>query len=275
MAEQFEISQRLQKFLDGSPARAVSRLENALSNKQTETIAAGEQFTYLIYGNEVLLDTPVVYYRLNETSGTAAVDASGNALNGTYVNNPTLGEPGLLEVPPGGVTGTSVLFDSGDETVLTMPVDASLDLTSDLTIEFLVKTTSGDFDVILGGFDFASPHNGYGVSIGYLLPGVLYYHVDDTWHASSATINDGVAHHVIITATDTAINFHVDGAAAGTVATNGRPSTFNGQRNWAASSQPGSFFGGWLDELSIYSGALSTTRISAHYAAAVASQVIV
>lgn len=274
MPEQFEISQALQKFLDGSPAKAVSRLENALSNKQTETIAAGEQFTYYIYSNEVLIDEPITYYRLEETSGTTAADSSGNDLHGTYVNGPTLGETGLLEVPPGGAVGQSVEFLSPTETYLSMPIDASMDLTGDLTIEFLIQTTSTDFDVIMGGYDFQSPHNGYGASIGYLLPGLIYYHVDDVWHSSTATINDGLKHHVVITATDTSIVFTVDGVEAGVINTNGRPASYSGQRNWAASSQPGSFFDGWLDELAVYGQALSEERIAIHYAAATAAQVL-
>jgi hypothetical protein len=274
MTDQFEISQALQKFLDDSPAKAVSRLENALSNKQTQTIAAGDQFTYLILSNEIVLDTPLAYYRVNETTGTVATDSSGNTLHGTYVNGPTLGEPALLAVPPGGAQGTSVLFDGGAATYLSMPTHASLNITGPLTVEFLMKSTSGDFDVILGGFDFAYPHNGYGVSIGYLLPGVLYYHKDDTWYPSTVTLNDGVVHHVVVTASATAVTFTVDGAAAGMTAIDARPSSYSGQRNWGASSQPGSHYDGWLDEMAIYAGVLSDSRIASHYAAATAAQVL-
>lgn len=84
------------------------------------------------YSAAVLADTPVAYYRLNETSGTTAVNlgTAGDAANGTYVNIPGVtnssnygvagprgGYPGfesdnnaLFFAPEVGSTGTSDLF---------------------------------------------------------------------------------------------------------------------------------------------------------------------
>ncbi len=44
----------------------------------------------MAYKDLVLEDAPVGYWRLNETSGTTAVDSSGNNRNGTYVNGERL-----------------------------------------------------------------------------------------------------------------------------------------------------------------------------------------
>jgi hypothetical protein len=46
------------------------------------------------YQGEVLVDSPVGYWRLGETSGTIANDETANNLDGTYVNAPTLGVAG-------------------------------------------------------------------------------------------------------------------------------------------------------------------------------------
>src|SRR5581483_1433614 len=56
--------------------------------------------------SSVLASGPVEYYRLNDASGTTAVDSSGNGANATYVNNPSLGQSGAL-----GVGDTSVAFN--------------------------------------------------------------------------------------------------------------------------------------------------------------------
>src|SRR5438105_4551295 len=48
------------------------------------------------YRDEVLADLPSAYWRLGEATGTAAADASGNGLSGTYQNAPTLGVSGAL-----------------------------------------------------------------------------------------------------------------------------------------------------------------------------------
>ena len=39
---------------------------------------------FISYKNTVLADSPLVYYRLDEASGTTATDSSGSGHNGTY-----------------------------------------------------------------------------------------------------------------------------------------------------------------------------------------------
>ena len=48
------------------------------------------------YATEVLADSPAVYWRLDETSGTTATDASGNANHGTYGSGVTLDQIPLI-----------------------------------------------------------------------------------------------------------------------------------------------------------------------------------
>jgi Concanavalin A-like lectin/glucanases superfamily len=46
------------------------------------------------YRDEVLADNPILYWRLQEISGTTAADETANNRPGTYVGSPTLGVPG-------------------------------------------------------------------------------------------------------------------------------------------------------------------------------------
>src|SRR5205807_8445727 len=59
------------------------------------------------YSSTVIGDHPSAYYRLGETSGTVAVDSSGNGRNATYTGNTTLG------VSPGAVIGDTNTAISG------------------------------------------------------------------------------------------------------------------------------------------------------------------
>lgn len=48
------------------------------------------------FASEVLADSPLLYWRIGESSGTTAVDSSGNGRDGTYFGSPTLGVPGMI-----------------------------------------------------------------------------------------------------------------------------------------------------------------------------------
>src|SRR5439155_3012397 len=48
------------------------------------------------YSQTVLADAPSLYYRLDETGGTAALDSSGNTQPGAYINGVQLSQPGAL-----------------------------------------------------------------------------------------------------------------------------------------------------------------------------------
>ena len=61
----------------------------------------------MAYIDEVLADSPLVYWRLDETSGTTAADASGNARPGAHTGV-TVGQPSLL----GDGSGKSAAYNS-------------------------------------------------------------------------------------------------------------------------------------------------------------------
>jgi hypothetical protein len=75
------------------------------------------------YVSAVMADAPILYYRLNETSGTVAADSSGNGYNGTYGAGVTHGGPALV------AGDTSAAFPGGTAsaaTVVTSPTSAPL-----------------------------------------------------------------------------------------------------------------------------------------------------
>jgi hypothetical protein len=52
------------------------------------------------YSGVVLAKGPVAYWRLGEASGPTAADASCNGYDGTYLGNPTFGQPGAIVNDP-------------------------------------------------------------------------------------------------------------------------------------------------------------------------------
>src|SRR4051812_18471162 len=65
------------------------------------------------YSSTILSDSPAGYWRLGESIGTAAADASGNGRDGVYHNGPALGAAGAIA----GDADTAVTFDGVDDHV--------------------------------------------------------------------------------------------------------------------------------------------------------------
>jgi hypothetical protein len=84
----------------------------------------------LTYDDEVLADTPVRYYKLNETNGTVAFTETtgGDTLNtnGAYQNLPVLGNPSLLPDP--GPDDYSALFISDHTNQVAVPNNGDINV---------------------------------------------------------------------------------------------------------------------------------------------------
>src|SRR3954466_1541699 len=87
------------------------------------------------YSAAVLADTPVVYYRLAEASGTSATDSSGNSHTGTYTG------AGITYSVSGGVAGNNaVTLASASTANMNTGVDAACNPgTGDFSVECWVK----------------------------------------------------------------------------------------------------------------------------------------
>lgn len=98
--------------------------------------------------------TPWMYLRLDDTSGTSAVDASGNSQTGTYVNTPTLNQSPISFDQ----SGRSVQFN-GSSQYITVPHHANFDA-SELTVVALLKiSTLSDYANIFQHGDTNSAGN--------------------------------------------------------------------------------------------------------------------
>ena len=251
------------------------------------------------YATAVLNDNPYVYYRLGETSGMTATDSSANGLNGTYVNNPTLGVVGDNGTN-GGDTSAQFAGASGpaNNTAATEWVDSTANgfgsLLGNSSFEFVLKTTTTNIETLFGvynngtatGVQITLNQNASG-SATPLPDAIRFYLRDDGSNAkgvcfTNIALFDGNYHHLVITYTNSGtVNAYVDGVAQTLSAASpaGVPGTgtfsnfaydpmFAARNSRYPGGSPGTVldqFNGTLDEVALYPQVLSAAQVAAHY----------
>ncbi|MFF5055016.1 LamG-like jellyroll fold domain-containing protein [Micromonospora sp. NPDC000663] len=239
------------------------------------TYAAGSH-----YRTAVLDAKPDSYYHLGEAEGTGA--ASDVAINlgkdaGTYRNNVTLGQPGVLE----GTNGTAAGFN-GTSAYLELPkglIKKSRDVSVELWFKIGLTQTGGP---LIGYQDKA-----VGTAATSGVP-VLYTGTDGKLRGqfaagtiapitSGITVNDNKWHHVVLSAMANTQTMYLDGVKVGDLT--GQPIehsllTFN-QVGLASATTPTSwpgwgttaqrYFAGTIDEVAVYSHPIGPDAAKAHF----------
>ncbi|MGC3959930.1 MAG: glycoside hydrolase family 76 protein [Verrucomicrobiota bacterium] len=200
---------------------------------------------------------PIGEWALNATSGTVALDASGDGNHG-LVTNATWSSSGRLN---------GCLVFNGVNSV----VQVTNRVGNDFSIAFWVKTTQTagapqwyngvglvDGDVPFNNNDFGTALVGGKFAFGVGNP--------DTTIVSTASINDGSWHHCVATrdGASGAIRIYVDG---------GLQATGTGTRNTLSASTRllfgvtgGNYFNGSLDDVKIFTRTLASNEVTALYA---------
>lgn len=215
--------------------------------------------------DEVTADRPTAWFRLGEARGTSAADAIGGAA-GTYTGTPTLGGAGLVASD----SDTAVEFN-GSTDYVSVADRAALDLGDSFTVEALVRADAfldfrGNPCVIADKGSGAYVLRFASVGDGTLL--LRRNGVADIC-TSSVRLARGSVYHVVATKNGSAAAIFVNGADV-TVARSRSTMANNGNALGIGAADlpsPNGFFDGALDELAFYAGALSPSRIAAHYAA--------
>ncbi|MEV4659511.1 LamG-like jellyroll fold domain-containing protein [Micromonospora sp. NPDC049301] len=232
------------------------------------------------YRTAVLDAKPDSYYHLGEAEGTGA--ASDVAINlgkdaGTYRNNVTLGQPGVVE----GTSGTAAGFN-GTSAYLELPkglVKKSRDASVELWFKIGLTQTGGP---LLGYQDKAV---GTAATSGVPL---LYTGTDGKLRGqfatgtiapitSALTVNDNKWHHVVLSAMANTQTMYLDGVKVGDLtgqtiehslltfnqvgaASATTPASWPG---WGATAQR--YFAGTIDEVAVYSHPIGPATATAHF----------
>jgi PKD repeat protein len=218
------------------------------------------------YAKSVLSQGALDYWRLDEPSGTAVYDWAGysDQVAGTGV---TRGTPGAT-----GDNDAASTF-SGDSTGLSA-TQSAIDGPQTFSVEAWFKTTSTSGGKIVG---FGNANTGTSTSYDrhlYMEPnGTLdfgVYNGNTSILSSPTPLNDGTWHQAIGTLSPSGMQLYIDGVrvATRTDATSaqvyqgywriGGDSTWNGAQ----------YFGGSIDDVSVYPSALTAQQVDAQWVAA-------
>jgi len=252
----------------GAPADAAFR---NVPTSVTSTLRAAS--TFYPYRTAVLADSPNFFWRLAETGGTAINDAGAGNRDGTLLAQTyTQGQASaLVSEPKDKSLAVSVGVVNGN---------TSAAAPNTFSVEAWVKSTSTSGGRILG---FG---NGTGQNASttvdrqlYLAPnGKAMFGVGaaKTAIASTSAINNGAWHYVVGTYApgNNNMKLYVDGVLQGSATV----ATVNLTGIWRAGAEqltgwPGNptdfYYEGSLDELAVYTTALSAAKVQAHYTAGI------
>lgn len=220
-----------------------------------------------------------LHLKLDETSGTVSADSS------VYGNDGTLNNFSVPAWSSNGTLDGALLFDGTDD-VIVVPDANSLDINNAITVAAWINTTcSPDFADsnrecrILQKGSGTTDSSSYALDIdddtvGYeaLHFCVNYGGIDDPqciYTNSGTVVNDGTWHHVAASWDGTELSLYVDGQldntasySAGSVVANSDPVTIGGRNDGN-----GDDYSGLMDDVRIYTRALSANEIASMAAA--------
>lgn len=225
------------------------------------------------YSGLVMMDAPVSYWRLGEAAGVGTATALGSCgagCNGTYTNSPTRAQSGAISTD----TDTAVSFtgaDSGTNQMVSVTTPASLNINAAVSVEAWIKPTSlpsSSATIIRCG---VSTDTQYGLSIASD-GSVVYTYYDGafkTYSSAASAISTGAYQHVVLTrqSNGTTYSIYVNGTAVVSGASAGTTPSVAGAPscNIGATTASTNQFTGSIDEVAVYSYALSYGQIKAHY----------
>jgi RHS repeat-associated protein len=208
------------------------------------------------YSTAVLANSPAIYYRLDDSSGTTAVDSSGNGHDGTYDGSVTLSVAGAL------VGSANTAVQGAGSWSITQGGSSLPTGSAARTYEVWLKTTYGADHTLIGTGDHAGNHQfdiqihddtglrlvgDGGATTGLTLP---WPYDDGVWHLIDVSFSSGSA------------AIFLDGQEVGQLSVTLATTTGDGLQ-----IDNGNGFAGKLDEFAAYSAALSPGDIGSHWAA--------
>lgn len=222
------------------------------------------------YPSAVLADNPVSYWRLNDSSGSTAVDQVG--LNPGQITGATLGEPG-----PFAGSGSMRFEGSGD---VNLGTDPSLRPPNNWTVEAWFKASASDAANCVNTYHSSGcalyAVHAFGLHLDLDPQGHVFGDFDSTSAQeysveSPGTYGDDTWHYIVLVRETTELRLYIDSSEVAATAV-AEPTTYYCCENIATIANDDACrcapFTGWESEVAFYNYPLSATRIAAHYAAA-------
>jgi fibronectin type 3 domain-containing protein len=223
------------------------------------------------YPATVLSQSPAAYWRFGETTGTVGADSSPNLAAGIFTGGVSLGAPGAIS----GDSDTAATFD-GTTGYFSSSQSQPSPKTFSIDAWFNTTTTTGGKIIGFGNLQQAGSANYdkqiYMTNAGKVVFGC--FNKTDIAITSGKSYNDGKWHQVIGTQGPSGMVLYVDGASVGT---NSNTANQNYTGYWRVgqdtlkgwpNAPTSTFFGGKIDDVSVYNSALSASQVAAQFAAA-------
>lgn len=213
------------------------------------------------YVDEIMLDTPLGYWPLQEVAGTVAADSSGYARDASFVNGVVLADASDPAAPA--ALGNHVRFDGSDDHIL-LPAGTWLAAGDGFSFEgwFYFKTWENWNRI----FDFADGTNITDLALGSNNVGSMYVGANGTNYNFAPRFTLAKWQHIVLTMSAAgAVVIYVDGAQyasfnASAPVSRSRAFHYVGK---AAYPDPAPDFS--VTQLAVYPGVLSAARVLAHH----------
>jgi Concanavalin A-like lectin/glucanases superfamily/Galactose oxidase-like, Early set domain/Bacterial Ig domain len=195
----------------------------------------------------------IAAYGFEEASGTTTADATGNAHLGTLVNGPTRSTAGK--------TGRALTFDGVNDSVAVADAD-DLDLTDGMTLEaWAFPTANGGWRTVMikerpGNLVYALYANS-----DVNRPQVYGFTSSEVVAQGTAQIANNAWTHLAATYDGSTLRMYVNGVAVGSKAMTGSLIKSTGGLRIGGNTVWGEWFKGRLDDVRVYSRALSASEI--------------
>lgn len=223
------------------------------------------------YAEAVLSDSPIAYWRLGDT-GSTAVDATSNHLDGTY--GPTASHvTGLIAGDSDGAAVFSGLLpDGGNALGISVPRNALLEPVNGISVEFWMKAfATVPTEIASYGAQVVAPYQPWDVQIdSFGRPfSTLFYTSDAGQLRGSTTYSTNAIYHIVATFDGTTLRTYTNGEADGATPAVGPLGNYGGSLGLGIGSGAlGDYpFTGVLDEVAVYDHELKADRVAAHYSA--------
>jgi hypothetical protein len=216
------------------------------------------------YAEAVLTDNPLIFWRLDEESGTVMADSSGNGHHGTYYDDAAFGFPSPIETDS---SSSAIGGRVGEGGLAAKPIN-------NLAIEGWIYVPTSDAVVTMVA-GIGQPGAGGGIFIVYDSGNILARFSTDGTNGTTVDLTYpvpvlGVFYHVVLSRNGVQLELIVNGALADVETISADPITsIYTSHPWRVGvAGVGNIFAGvGTDEIAIYETPLTVARALAHYEA--------
>ncbi len=225
------------------------------------------------YGASVFNDSPDLFWRLADTTTTAADASPYGEQEGTYYGNKTQGRAGVVSGNAATQLRRPGFLTAGGNVVSKSQVSNPTTFTQEVWIKTANNLSGGGRIFGFGDSTNGSTSGNYDRHLWMLDNGRVKFGAwtgSEQSMTSSAALNDGGWHHVVSTLGPDGMKLYVDGKLDATNPNTAAQSysgywKLGGDNTWGGNSQV--YFEGDVDEAAVYPRVLTTSDVQRHYLA--------